>query len=66
MANVIDKATGKPLGGAQPTMLLEWGGVRLGLMGEWDAGASVESVWLSLLVCCQQCCWPGAARCWAW
>lgn len=34
MANVIDKATGKPLGGAQPALMLEWGGVRLGLMGE--------------------------------
>ena len=34
MANVIDVSTNRPLGGAKPTMLLDWGGVRLGLMGE--------------------------------
>ncbi len=34
MANVIDLATGKPLGGARPTMLLQWGGIKLGLVGK--------------------------------
>lgn len=33
MANVLDAASGRPLGGAQPSMLLEWRGVKLGLMG---------------------------------
>lgn len=34
MANVIDVKTGKPLAGAQRSVLLDWQGVRLGLMGE--------------------------------
>ncbi|KAI7838764.1 hypothetical protein COHA_007557 [Chlorella ohadii] len=43
MANVIDLATGKPLGGARPTMLLQWGGIKLGLVG------LVEQEWLTTL-----------------
>lgn len=33
MANVLDAASGQPLGGARPTLLMQCGGVRLGLMG---------------------------------
>ena len=33
MANVLDADTGQPLGGARPTLLLDWRGVRLGLIG---------------------------------
>lgn len=49
MANVVDVDTGRPLGGARPSMLLEWGGVRLGLMGEFElvpADASLSGDWL--------------------
>ena len=33
MANVLDAASGLPLGGASPTALLEWQGVKVGLIG---------------------------------
>ncbi|GMH44822.1 hypothetical protein BSKO_12774 [Bryopsis sp. KO-2023] len=43
LANVLDKATGKPLGGLSPTRMFEWGGIRIGLVG------LVESEWLTTL-----------------
>lgn len=60
MANVVDADTGRPLGGARPSMLLEWGGVRLGLMGEFLPGcdAMLFGAWLGIVV--TGCCWrPG-------
>lgn len=36
MANVLDAASGQPLGaggGVKPSLLLDWQGVRLGLIG---------------------------------
>lgn len=41
MANVLDAESGKPLGGARPTLLLDWQGVRVGLVGERSGGMSV-------------------------
>ena len=38
MANVVDAASGLPLGGASPTALLEWQGVKVGLIGGWVDG----------------------------
>jgi hypothetical protein len=38
MANVLDTESGQPLGGARPTLLLNWQGVRVGLIGERSAG----------------------------
>ena len=41
MANVLDAASGLPLGGASPTALLEWQGVKVGLIGGrtgWGGG----------------------------
>ena len=43
MANVLDPATREPLAGARRTQLLEWGGVRVGLVG------LVEREWLATL-----------------
>ena len=38
MANVLDNETGQPLGGALPSLVLEWHGVRVGLVGGWVGG----------------------------
>ncbi len=35
MANVLEVESGLPLGGASPTAIIEWQGVRVGLIGEW-------------------------------
>lgn len=35
MANVLDVQTGAPLGGAAPSVLLDWQGIKVGLVGEW-------------------------------
>eukprot|EP00927_Polykrikos_kofoidii_P027180 TRINITY_DN24012_c0_g1_i1.p1 TRINITY_DN24012_c0_g1~~TRINITY_DN24012_c0_g1_i1.p1 ORF type:complete len:1405 (-),score=295.46 TRINITY_DN24012_c0_g1_i1:80-4009(-) len=43
LSNVKDKATGKPLGGGLVTMLMDWHGRKLGLMG------LVEKEWLVTL-----------------
>lgn len=41
MANVLEDESGLPLGGASPTAIIEWQGVRVGLIGEgqrWRSG----------------------------
>lgn len=41
MSNVMEKDSGRPLGGAKQTLLLEWQGVKVGLLGGlsgWLAG----------------------------
>lgn len=38
MANVLEAESGQPLGGARPTLLLDWQGIKLGLVGERRAG----------------------------
>lgn len=44
MANVLERATGEPLAGAVPTLVLDWpGGVRVGLVG------LVEEEWMTTL-----------------
>ncbi|KAL4457316.1 hypothetical protein ABPG75_012181 [Micractinium tetrahymenae] len=43
MANVLEEESGLPLGGAVPTVLIEWQGVRVGLIG------LVEEEWLTTL-----------------
>ncbi|PSC74575.1 5 -C-terminal domain-containing [Micractinium conductrix] len=52
MANVLDNETGQPLGGALPSLVLEWHGVRVGLVGgrccRRPAGL-VEQEWLETL-----------------
>ncbi|EFN55639.1 hypothetical protein CHLNCDRAFT_57826 [Chlorella variabilis] len=43
MANVLDVQTGAPLGGAAPSVLLDWQGIKVGLVG------LVEQEWLTTL-----------------
>ena len=45
LSNVLDKHTNLPFGGGKPHMIMEWTGLKIGLMG------LVESEWLCTLSC---------------
>jgi hypothetical protein len=55
MANVLDAASGLPLGSASTTALLEWQGVKVGLIGgrAGRVGGSNQTAVLALESCWQ-------------
>ena len=40
LSNVMDAGTGEPLAGAHRWHMLEWQGVRIGLLGAWASSCS--------------------------